>query len=141
SPKPISTARRSSFRSAPTQDTFTDGEYEVTFIPYDDGDPNTWEGIIYRFTPDFGDDTRYGVINIQTDEPDVTQEVYYPSGGGDPQPIDPNGPAPIMNSSDELAKVLGVRTQEYQPTTCSRRVLSAHFVSGLATWSRTKEVM
>ena len=103
--------------------------------------PNTWEGIIYRFTPDFGDDTRYGVINIQTDEPDVTQEVYYPSGGGDPQPIDPDGPAPIMNSTDELARVLGVRTQEFQRTTCSRSVLSAHFVSGLATRSPTKEVI
>src|SRR5437667_4341964 len=93
------------------------------------------------FTPDFGDDTRYGVINIQADEPDVTQEVYYPSGGGDPQPIDPDGPAPIMHSSDELAKRLGLSTQGFQRTTCSRSVLSAHFVSGSATLSRTKEVI
>ena len=91
-----STLRAASYRFNYPQDTFTDGEYEVTFIPYDDGDPNTWEGVIYRYDPDWGEDTRFAVLDISTDEPQVTQEVYYPSDGGDPQPVDPNGPPPVL---------------------------------------------
>ena len=88
--------RPASYRFNFPQDTFTDGEYEVAFIPYDDGDPNTWEGIIYRFDPDWGDDIRYVVINIQGTEPDVNFESYYPPDGGDPQ--DPNNP-PIISAN------------------------------------------
>jgi hypothetical protein len=76
-----------SFKSPSTQDTFTNGDIEITFIPYDDGDPNTWEGIVYRFVPDIGEDTSYTVINIATEVPNVTQEVWYPPDGGDPQPV------------------------------------------------------
>ncbi len=78
-----------SFKSRSHQDTFVESDYEITFIPYDDGDPNTWEGIIYRYNPDFGDDTRYAVIDIHTDQPEVAQEILYPSDGGDPQPLGP----------------------------------------------------
>lgn len=74
-----------SFRSPSVQETFTDGDYEITFLPYDDGDPNTWEGIIYRAGPDVGEDTAYAVINIVNEVPDVTQEIYYPPDGGDPR--------------------------------------------------------
>lgn len=65
---------------------FTQDGYEVAFIPYDDGDPNTWEGIIYRNGPDIDEDTRYAVINIETDEPAVVADTYYPPDGGDPLP-------------------------------------------------------
>jgi molybdopterin/thiamine biosynthesis adenylyltransferase len=91
--------RPASYRFNVSQDTFADGEYEVTFIPYDDGDSNTWEGIIYRFDPDWGDDVRYAVIDIQTNEPNVTQEIYYPPAGDDPQVIDPNNPIIGKNTS------------------------------------------
>jgi hypothetical protein len=84
--------RPASYRFNYPQDTFTDGQYEVTFIPYDDGDPNTWEGIIYRFDPDWGEDIRFAVLDIQTDEPQVTTETYYPPDGGDSMDIDPLGP-------------------------------------------------
>jgi uncharacterized protein YoaH (UPF0181 family) len=71
--------------NSPAQDTFTEGDYEITFLPYDDGDPNTWEGIIYRAGPDIGEDTAYAVINIANEVPEVTQDIYYPPDGGDPQ--------------------------------------------------------
>jgi hypothetical protein len=93
--------RPASYRFNFPQDTFTDGEYEVTFIPYDDGDLNTWEGIIYRFDPDWGDDIRYVVINIQDNEPDVNLESYYPPDGGDPQ--DPNNP-PIISANKSTGR-------------------------------------
>ena len=88
------------YNASHPQQTFTDGEYEVTFIPYDDGDPNNWEGIIYRYNPDWGDDIRFGVIDIQNETPTVVQEVYYPAGGEDPQPLNPLDPSPINNISD-----------------------------------------
>ena len=94
----IRPSSRGTAKFAHRQQSFTDGEYEVTFIPYDDGDPATWEGIIYRYTPDWGDDIRYAVLNIDAAEPDVTQEIYYPPDGSDPQPLDPNDPAPIISS-------------------------------------------
>jgi hypothetical protein len=61
------TIRKVSFGTSP-QDTFYDGDYEVSFFPYDDGDPNTWEGIIYRNGPDIDEDTRYAVIDISTED-------------------------------------------------------------------------
>jgi len=78
----LSTIRKTSFRTA-SQD-YSDGEYEVSFLPYDDGDPNTWEGIIYRNGPDIDEDTRSTVISIANEEPQVIQETYYPPDGGDP---------------------------------------------------------
>lgn len=78
-----------SYNSSHPQETFTDGEYEVTFIPYDDGNPNNWEGIIYRYDPDWGDDIRAAVVDIQTETPAVIEEIYYPPDGTDPQPLDP----------------------------------------------------
>lgn len=78
--------RPASFKSPLVQDITQDG-YEITFIPYDDGDPNTWEGIIYRNGPDIDEDTRYAVINIQTEEPQTLVDSYYPPDGGDPQPV------------------------------------------------------
>ncbi|MGI9065067.1 MAG: hypothetical protein ACR2HX_01490 [Pyrinomonadaceae bacterium] len=59
-PSQLDLVRPVSFRLSSPQDTFTDGYYEITFIPYDDGDPNTWEGIIYRAGPDIGEDRLRG---------------------------------------------------------------------------------
>lgn len=98
-----------SYRFNYPQDTFTDGDYEITFIPYDDGDPNTWEGVIYRYDPDWGDDIRFANLDITTEEPQVTQEVYYPSDGGDPEPIDPNDPLPILSKNQSSPKSPGVQ--------------------------------
>jgi hypothetical protein len=83
-----------------SQETFTDGDYEVTFIPYDDGDPNNWEGVIYRYDPDWGDDIRFVVLDIQTDQPAAIEEVYYPPDGGNPFPLDPNDPSPIITQNE-----------------------------------------
>lgn len=77
--------RPAAFRSGVPQDTFTLDGYEVTFIPYDDGDPGTWEGIIYRNGPDIDEDIRYAVINITTEDPQTVQEIYYPPDGGQPE--------------------------------------------------------
>jgi hypothetical protein len=111
--------RPASYRLSYPQDTFTDGEYEVTFIPYDDGDPNTWEGIIYRYDPDWGDDIRFAILDISTEEPQVTQEVYYPSGGGDPEPIDPNGgPSPIISKNQSRARPDTVQYQSVKVSSC-----------------------
>lgn len=80
---PAGNNRKTSF-GFPHQDPFSDGDYEVSFFPYDDGDPNTWEGIIYRNGPDIDEDTRSTILNVSTDEPQVIQETYYPRDGGDP---------------------------------------------------------
>jgi hypothetical protein len=85
--------RPASFKSYSAQDTFSADGYEVSFFPYDDGDPNTWEGIIYRTGPDLDVDIRYAVINIQTEVPETVVDVYYPPDGGDP---DPNGGSGLL---------------------------------------------
>ncbi len=77
--QPMSFMQPVSFWSSSSQG---GGDYEITFIPYDDGDPNTWEGIIYRTGPDLPEDTQYAEVNIEAEEPDVTQAIYYPEGGG-----------------------------------------------------------
>jgi len=104
---PRSVARGASYSYVHTQDTFTDGEHEITFIPYDDGDADTWEGVIYRYDPDWGDDIRYTVLNIQTEQPQVVQEFYYPPDGGDPRWVDPNGPPFIADSGIRSCKPAG----------------------------------
>ena len=80
--RPDGYLRKTSLRSSPQ--TFSDGDYEVSFFPYDDGDPNTWEGIVYRNGPDIDEDTRSAVIDISTDVPEVREEIIYPQDGGDP---------------------------------------------------------
>ena len=111
--------RPASYRFNYPQDTFTDGEYEVTFIPYDDGDPNTWEGIVYRYDPDWGEDIRFAIVDIATEEPQVTQEVYYPSDGGDPEPLDPNGgPAPILSRNPSRTSSHTVRYESVKGSSC-----------------------
>jgi hypothetical protein len=39
-------------RNASLQDTtFVDGDYEITFIPYDNGNPAQWVGVVYLLNP------------------------------------------------------------------------------------------
>ncbi len=78
-----------------TQETWVhNDEYEVIFIPYDDGDPNTWEGIVERYSYYTADDTRTieeWIVDESTD-PSVYTEIYYPQDGGDSMPVDPRRP-------------------------------------------------
>jgi hypothetical protein len=110
----LSVMRPASYRFNYPQDTFTDGEYEVTFIPYDDGDPNSWEGIVYRYDPDWGEDIRFGVLDISADEPQVTQETYYPSDGGDPELIDPNRSPLLGANRSSCESASNTQTPQYQ---------------------------
>ena len=64
--------------------TISDGDYEVTFISYDDGDPNTWEGIMYQRAPDVGEYTYYAQLNISSQQASLVDEWFYPVNGGDP---------------------------------------------------------
>ena len=139
SPLPTDLIRPTSYRSPLLQDTFADGDYEITFIPYDDGDPSTWEGVIFRTTPEIADDARFVSITIQTAEANVTQETYYGSDGGDPQPVDPCGPHPLMNA--KLSKSQPVVPQESRPQTCFGNVAPRQFVSGVTTSSYTRAVI
>ena len=132
SPSQPDLSRPISFRS-PSPQTFTDGDYEITFIPYDDGDPNTWEGIIFRATPEIASDARFVVIDIQTAEPNVIQETLYGSDGGDPQPIDQVGPQPIMNA--KLANPLATLSRPSELSTCSRTQFTKATI-----WSSTKGI-
>lgn len=77
--------RKALFSSSRTMQDFSQDGYEITFLPYDDGDPNTWEGIIYRNGPDIDEDTRYAVIDIHLEEPQTLQDIYYPADGGEPR--------------------------------------------------------
>ena len=83
-------------KSAPLEDYYQDG-YEISFLSYDDGDPNTWEGIIYRNGPDIDEDTRYAVIDIHIEEPQLLVDSYYPPSGGDPEPG--GGPGQLMGQA------------------------------------------
>lgn len=71
--------------SAP-QDSFSLGDEEVTFVGFD-GDPGTWDGIVYFNSPT--ENSVYqttvdgnGVFDLSAVT--VTQEIYYPPDGGDP---------------------------------------------------------
>lgn len=80
--------------------TYENGDSEITFFPYDDGNAATWEGVVYRAAPGAGEDTRYGEINIQT-EPYVTLEIYYPMDGR--RPIRTSYEARLPKSKDGSA--------------------------------------
>jgi hypothetical protein len=80
-----------------TQSFFNDG-YEMTFIPYDDGDPNTWEGVVYEHDPDMMEYSYTATFDV-SGAPETwapTVETYYPADGSvpvsstDPQYYDPS---------------------------------------------------
>ncbi|HVF56264.1 MAG TPA: hypothetical protein VM934_08945 [Pyrinomonadaceae bacterium] len=74
---------------APNQETLSDGTGEATFITYD-GSPSTWDGTVYRTDYYTGETEVYNADMYDfgaSDDPalwDVTQEIYYPSDGGEP---------------------------------------------------------
>jgi hypothetical protein len=73
-------------------DTFTSGDYQMTFITYSETSTQ-WQGIIYINNP-YEDDTYSAVINTASSGWDVPYEAYYPPDGGNPTcggaPCDPN---------------------------------------------------
>jgi hypothetical protein len=75
------------FQPASAQDgsyTMYNGDWELTFFSYDDGDPNTWEGVVYHYGPDVGEYTYTATVDVRTEQPSVTEEWYYPVDGSDP---------------------------------------------------------
>jgi hypothetical protein len=55
----------------------------MTFISYDDGDPNTWEGVIYEHDPN-GHEYEYTAsidISGQQETWNRIEETYYPADG------------------------------------------------------------
>jgi hypothetical protein len=77
--------------------TIIEGDTELTFVTYDNGNPETWEGLIYVRTS--YDESTYEALfdtpGLDYNYWDVTWEIYYPSDGGDPQCA--GGPCPILS--------------------------------------------
>jgi hypothetical protein len=84
-------------KSAFTLQDISDGDYEMSFFPFDDGDNSTWEGIIY--VRGQYDEATYSlkIDDMQEDlsQAGIYQEVYYPSDGGAPRDC-MNSPCPIQ---------------------------------------------
>ncbi|MBC8031391.1 MAG: hypothetical protein H7Z16_14875 [Pyrinomonadaceae bacterium] len=103
---------KASFQS----ETFSEDGYEMTFMSYDDGDPNTWEGVIYEHDPE-GHEYSYTVSFDISGEPETwerIEETYYPWDGSEPvsntdpnyynpgqYPIDPEQPPVSKNKSSD----------------------------------------
>lgn len=65
--------------------TITQGDYELTLLSFDSGNPSVWEGIIYARTPD-NSATYTASIDISSTDPnqwDVAEAAYYPPEPGD----------------------------------------------------------
>jgi hypothetical protein len=77
--------RHAAFQSDQSETFYNDG-YEMTFISYDDGDPNTWEGVVYEHDPDMYEYSYTVTLDI-SGQPDTwapTVETYYPADGSAP---------------------------------------------------------
>jgi hypothetical protein len=83
----ISQAAPAVIRPAAFQsETFYNDGYEMTFVAYDDGNPNTWEGVVYEHDPDMLE-YEYTVTFDISGEPSTWApivETYYPSDGSAP---------------------------------------------------------
>jgi hypothetical protein len=80
-----------------TPQTIIEGDTELTFVTYDNGDPETWEGLVYVRTP-YDESTYMALVSTPGFDYsywDVVWEVYYPSDGSDPQCA--SGPCPILS--------------------------------------------
>lgn len=99
SKQPVSYKRMSFSKASTAQDSFTDGENEMVFFPFDNGNPATWEGIIY--IRGASGEATYSTL-LDTTHEDLSQtevyyEVYYPPDGGAGECQ--SGPCPILASS------------------------------------------
>lgn len=94
--------KKMSFRGASPQD-IVDGEYEMTFMPYENGNDATWEGIVY-FRGGGNDDVDYALFDI-TEAVETVSEYNYSddggSGGDDDEP-----PIMAMNRQKEASKLI-----------------------------------
>lgn len=73
---------KASFQS----ETFSEDGYEMTFVSYDDGDPNTWEGVIYEHDPEGREYSYTASFDISGEQEtwDRIEETYYPWDGSQP---------------------------------------------------------
>lgn len=73
---------KASFQS----ETYSNDGYEMTFISYDDGNPNTWEGVIYEHDPDGYEYEYTASIDISGQQETWARlvETYYPADGSTP---------------------------------------------------------
>jgi hypothetical protein len=71
---------------------YSNDGYEMTFISYDDGNPNTWEGIVYEHDPDGYDYEYTASIDISGQQESWARvvETYYPADGS--MPVSSNEP-------------------------------------------------
>jgi hypothetical protein len=77
--------------------TIIEGDTELTFVTYDNGNLETWEGLIYVRTS-YDESTYEAAFNTPGLDYyywDVVWEVYYPSDGGNPQCG--GGPCPVLS--------------------------------------------
>jgi hypothetical protein len=112
---------KASFQS----ETFSEDGYEMTFVSYDDGDPNTWEGVIYEHDPDGNEYEYTASIDISGEQETWSrlEETYYPWDGS--QPVSSNDPSyydgsyqpnvPMIRSIPR-ANSLGNGTKVFQKT-------------------------
>lgn len=86
------------FRNASLQEeTFVDGDYEITFIPYDNGNPAQWVGVVYLLNP-ISSYTYIYTLDISTSTPEVVEESFiYEDVYVEPDPV--NGRYPIIQAS------------------------------------------
>jgi hypothetical protein len=83
----VSRVRTSRFLKASFQsESFSEDGYEMTFISYDDGDPNTWEGVIYEHDDNGYEYSYTATFNISGEQEtwDRIVETYYPADGSEP---------------------------------------------------------
>lgn len=73
----IAISKSGNFKKAASQETtIVDGDYELTFISYNDGNNATWEGIIYFKRPE-GEAVYSGQFDISTSDLRVLRETQY----------------------------------------------------------------
>lgn len=117
----VDTRRTVSYRrtaSTVLQD-ISDGDYEMSFFPFDNGDNSTWEGIIY--VRGQYDEATYS-IKLDATQEDISQthvyyEVYYPPDGGPGECG--GGPCPILQVASLNDSGHTFRPVAYSPTNSS----------------------
>lgn len=108
---------KASFQS----ETFSEDGYEMTFISYDDGDPNTWEGVIYEHD-DNGNEYSYTAtfeISGEQETWNRVVETYYPANGTEPVSSDsPQYYNPSYQPYDPMQQQQQQQQQEQQISRC-----------------------
>lgn len=103
----------------------------MTLVSYDDGNPNTWEGVIYEHDPDGREYTYTASFDVSGEQEtwDRIEETYYPWDGSQPvsssQPeyYDPSHPThdplleqPVSKTNSSGNRAPGFAKTNFNPT-------------------------